>query len=254
MLSLVGLGFGTPDHLTIEGKHILKRADCIYIESYTSKLSAPLKAYEDALDTTVSYVYRENMEQDMNALIEEAKNKHIAVGIIGDVFSATTHSAVYTEAVSQGVTVQVSHNTSIFNAISSTGLQLYKFGKTTSIVAPQGSWLPHSPLYAIKENLERGLHTMCLLDIKVSEDKSMYMSCKEALDILLNIQAAENVEVLNSKQRVIYTKNIGLQSQEVATGTVQSPPIMKKGPLQTLVIPGEMHESEEEMLEIQSRK
>jgi diphthine synthase len=63
----------------------------------------------------------------------------------------------------------VIHNASIMNAIGATGLTLYNFGQTISIPFFTDTWQPDSWLDRILENWQLGLHTLCLLDIKVKE-------------------------------------------------------------------------------------
>merc|ERR1712058_211895 len=68
-----------------------------------------------------------------------------------------------------GIPHQVVHNASIMNAVGCCGLQLYNFGETVSIPFWTDSWKPDSFYQKIAENRRRGLHTLCLLDIKVKE-------------------------------------------------------------------------------------
>ena len=65
--------------------------------------------------------------------------------------------------------LQVVHNASIMNAVGCCGLQLYNFGETVSIPFWTATWSPDSFYEKIAANLARGLHTLCLLDIKVKE-------------------------------------------------------------------------------------
>jgi diphthine methyl ester synthase len=55
------------------------------------------------------------------------------------------------------------------NAVGATGLQLYNFGQTVSLVFFTETWKPDSFYDRIKENADLGLHTLVLLDIKVKE-------------------------------------------------------------------------------------
>jgi diphthine synthase len=64
--------------------------------------------------------------------------------------------------------VRVIHNASIMNAAGCCGLQLYRFGQTVSITFQEGSVLPRSTYDKIAVNFAAKLHTLCLLDIKVS--------------------------------------------------------------------------------------
>lgn len=65
--------------------------------------------------------------------------------------------------------VEVVHNASVMGAVASCGLQLYSFGYTVSIPFFEGEWRPSSFYDKIKYNTGGGMHTLCLLDIKVSE-------------------------------------------------------------------------------------
>ena len=77
--------------------------------------------------------------------------------------SATTHTDLILRAVECSIPYKVIHNASILNAIGCCGLQLYHFGETVSIPFWTETWKPDSFLDKIEGNLERGLHTLCLL-------------------------------------------------------------------------------------------
>lgn len=75
------------------------------------------------------------------------------------------------------------------------GLQVYRFGEIVSIPFFTEKWRPYSFYVKIKQNVERGLHTLALLDIKVKEPTleslakgkpvympPRYMSTKEAAE------------------------------------------------------------------------
>lgn len=60
-------------------------------------------------------------------MIEEAKEKDIALLVVGDPFGATTHADLVIRAKNAGVKVDVVHNTSILNAVGCCGLQVTNF-------------------------------------------------------------------------------------------------------------------------------
>ena len=66
------------------------------------------------------------------------------------------------------ITVEVIHNTSVMGAVASCGLPLYQYGYTVSIPLFEENWKPSSFYSRIKYNRDGGMHTLCLLDIKVS--------------------------------------------------------------------------------------
>lgn len=97
---------------------------------------------------------------------------------------ATTHTDLQLRARDLGIKVHVIHNASIINAIGVCGLQLYRFGEVSAFMTPSScqcdsqvvsivfftpTWRPDSFYDKIAANRSRGLHTLCLLDIKVKE-------------------------------------------------------------------------------------
>jgi len=68
-----------------------------------------------------------------------------------------------------GVQTNVIHNASIVSAMGCSGLVVYRFGEIVSLPFFTENWRPYSFYPRIKANREQGLHTLCLLDIKVKE-------------------------------------------------------------------------------------
>ena len=158
------------------------------------------------------------------------------------------------------------------NAIACTGLQLYTFGETVSIPFWEETWKPDSFLDKINGNLERGLHTLCLLDIKVKEksveammkgqdryDEPRFMSVSTAAQQLLSIlssrQSCDSDQGrLTESSIVVGVARVGSEDQEIVACPLQQLAKENLGPpLHCLVIPGNMHPLEREMLHSFSR-
>jgi diphthine synthase len=91
--------------------------------------------------------------------------------IVGDPFSATTHTDLLLRARALQVPTRTLHNASVTSAIAACGLQLYNFGQTVSMVFFTDAWRPMRSFYdRVRENRDVGLHTLVLLDIKVREE------------------------------------------------------------------------------------
>lgn len=90
--------------------------------------------------------------------------------------SATTHTDLLLRARELKIPSSVIHNASIMNAMGACGLQLYNFGQTVSLVFFTDTWKPSSFYDRVKENWERGMHTLVLLDIKVREQSEENMA------------------------------------------------------------------------------
>ncbi len=109
------------------------------------------------------------MEQHADEILSGADKSDVALLVVGDPFGATTHWDLVLRAKQLGIDTRTIHNASIMNAVACCGLQLYSFGETVSVPLWNEDWKPDSFYDKIVANQERGLHTLCLLDIKVKE-------------------------------------------------------------------------------------
>lgn len=190
---------------------------------------------------------------------------NVAFLVVGDPFAATTHSDLYLRAKRMQVDVSVIHNVSIMNAIGCCGLQLYHFGPTVSIPFFTESWKPASFYDKIRANKTLGWHTLCLLDIKVKEqseenlfkgrkiyEPSRFMSVKHALKQLYQIEQDRKEGVASDDAIAVAMLRIGSSTQKIIAGTIRELLDAEEGifgePLHSLIIPGNMHELELEML------
>jgi diphthine synthase len=165
------------------------------------------------------------------------------VGLLipGDPLVATTHVDLLIQARKMGIKTKVIHAPSIYSALGETGLFIYKFGKTTTIPFPEKGYEPESPYDTIKENKERGLHTLCLLDVK---DK--LMTPKEGMEYLLEIEKKRKEKVLDREDMVIVF--VSRERGNTAYDKVEN---LMKRKFQTpavLIIPGTLHSIEKEAL------
>ena len=246
MLTLIGLGLCDETDITLKGLQAIKEAEAVYLEGYTSLLQVPISKLEELYEKEVVVLDREAVEITIENVIEEAKNKNICLLIIGDVFSATTHSDVYLRAKKIDIEVRVIHNASILNAIGQTGIDLYRFGRTTTLVYPEESYRPESFYDVITENLSRNLHTLCLLDIKTDQER--YMSVSEAIKLLLDIDSRREKQIF-SNQQAVGVARITAPNQQILYGSLQELQSTDWGkPPHTLIIPAQLHEIEKEML------
>ena len=94
-------------------------------------------------------VDRKEVESDF--LLGYAKDKAIALISGGDPLTATTHVTLVIEARKQNIPVKTIHNSSIYTAAAGkSGLQIYRFGKTASLVNPRPNYKPTSSLDIIR--------------------------------------------------------------------------------------------------------
>lgn len=236
MLTLIGLGLNDEKDISVKGLEIVKKADIVYLEGYTSKLQCSKEILEKFYGKEVIIVEREFVE-NATAIISQAGYQNVVLLIVGDVFSATTHIVLYQEAKKMGIDVRVINNASVLNAIGITGLELYKFGKTTSIPFHE-SETPHK---VIKENAS--LHTLCLLDLVPSESK--FMEASDAIEKLKKSGFDVNTKVVVCAQ-------LGSDNPTIIYMQAKNVQPLHKFP-QCLIIPGELHFIEKEMLQSYSK-
>ncbi|MFN3384733.1 MAG: diphthine synthase [Archaeoglobaceae archaeon] len=162
MLTFIGLGLGDEKDITIRGLETVKNADLVYAEFYTSRIFASIEDLQKFFGKEIKVLSREDLEEKAGKLIEEAKQKKVAILVAGDPTIATTHVAVLLEARKKGVETRIVNNASIINAVCSlTGLQNYRFGKSATV-----SWQRSKAFIdVIKANLSIDAHTLLFLDL-----------------------------------------------------------------------------------------
>lgn len=264
-LYMIGLGLYDEKDITLRGLETIKQCEYVYLEHYTSILQTSVESLEHLYGKTIILADRESVEQQSETMLEHAKTKDVAFLVVGDPMCATTHTDLFLRAHEQNITIKIIHNASIINAVGATGLEVYKFGKTTSITFEDQGWLPETPYNVIKNNSENNLHTLCLLDIKVKEAKKedilkdkdaylepRYMTIKQALEILLKLEDKKQEHIISKDTLVIGIARIGADDQLIKSGTVEE--LMNKEfgkPLHSLIVPAKnLHFIEEDMLNI----
>jgi diphthine synthase len=233
MLYIIGLGLNEKG-ISREGIEKIEKSDKVYLENYT--IDFPYEAGELGLSESTIKLSRGEVESAK--LIEEAKNERVALLVYGAPLFATTHMTLVLEAKKAGVKVRIIQSASIFDAIAETGLQLYKFGKISSMPTWTKSFKADSFLDYVIQNQKIGAHSLILVDIGLKlEDalKQLKESCK-------------NKELKLDK--IIVCKKLGTKKSKTYYGTLEE---LKKKNVPSpycFVVPGEMHFLEKEAVEM----
>lgn len=244
MLTFIGLGLYDERSITVEGRDALRNADCVFAEFYTSKLPgasvADLEAYHDV---EIEVRDRAGVEQHPEDMLDAAEESHVAFLTAGDTMISTTHVDLRLRAADRGIETHVIHAPTAQSAASGlTGLQNYRFGKATTLPFPDshgGDGVPGSVLDTIRDNRERGLHTLVYLDIKADQDR--YMTGHVATEML----ATDLGNVLG-----VIVARAGSPNPVVAADSLSALAARDFGdPLHLLVIPASLHLLEAEALE-----
>lgn len=238
-LYFIGIGLNDEKDITVKGLEAVKKCDAVYLENYTSVLQVPVKKLEQLYGKKIMLADRELVEKKAEAtILKDAKEKNTAFLVIGDSLCATTHIDLMLRAEKENIPVEVIHNASVISAIGITGLEVYKFGKTTSI--PFENKNVKTPVEVFRMNKKNGLHTLFLLDL--NPEKNKFMNIKQAVEYLVSNGVSE-------KEMFIGCARIGSEKPIIHKG--KSKEIIKKdfgSPPYCLIIPGNLHFIEEQAL------
>ena len=165
---------------------------------------------------------------------------------------ATTHTDLVLRARELDIPVQTIHNASIMSAIGITGLQLYNFGQTVSMVFFTDTWKPSSFYDRLKENHQIGLHSLLLLDIKVKEqslenlargrkiyEPPRFMTVAECASQMLEIEQERGEGICRPDDLAIGVARVGAADQKMIAGTLKQLSTAELGPpLHSMVLLG----------------
>ncbi|MBR9692196.1 diphthine synthase [Candidatus Woesearchaeota archaeon] len=239
-LYFIGIGLNDEKDITLKGLEIIKKCKYIYLESYTSKLQCSKNTLEKLYGKEIILADRSLVEKEAeNTILKHAKESDTAFLVIGDPMCATTHTDLFLRAKKQGIQTKIIHNASIISAIGITGLEVYKFGKITSI--PFENENVKAPYDVLVNNLDKGLHTLFLLDLRPDENR--FLTIKHALTYL-------EKQGVTPETKAIACARIGSDNPVIKYGTPeQLKEIDFKQPPFCLIIPAKLHFIEKEFLE-----
>ena len=241
MLYLIGLGLNDEEDLTLKALNILKQCDKIYAEFYTNVWQGSMENLEKLIGKPLNIIEREKVESML--LINEAKDKTISLLIPGDPLSATTHYELIALAKQNNVNYHIIHAPSIHTAIAETGLDLYKFGRITTMPLFQKTYQPSSPYQIIESNQKIGYHTLMLLDIK--------MTITQALEQLLILEDIQKKNIISNSAKAIACAKLGSNDKKIIYNTIEE--LIKqniKDIPAVIIIPGRLNDKEKEYLEM----
>jgi diphthine synthase len=226
-------------------------------------------------DSVEKLTLNHNGALNLAACNRAGRFSNVAVLVIGDPLSATTHADLLLKCHENNIPCQVVHNTSIMTAIGKTGLFLYSFGPSVSVPFFTSTWKPTSFYFKIAENLQRRLHTLCLLDIQVKEPTQTalakwqpgepyrafqpprWMTIPVAIEQLFHAEAECKLNIATHSTPAIAISRLGSKTERIIFDTLGG--LMNKSssgdafgpPLHSLIIPAfdALHDTERQVLE-----
>jgi len=247
MLYIIGIGLNDEKDISLKGLEIVRKCDYVYLENYTSKLNIPLNYLEKLYGKQITLADRELVEKKADDILDKASIKRVAFLVIGDPMSATTHIDLMLRAHKRKIKTQIIHNASIITAIGITGLQIYKFGKITSI--PFDNENIETPYDVLALNQKAKLHTLFLLDLDPKENR--FLSINDAIRYLLKLEIKRGEKVFTDSTLCVGCAKISSLDQIIKAGKANN--LLKKdfkqGP-HCLIVPSKLHFMEEEALKL----
>lgn len=230
---LIGIGLGKKS-ISLEALEVLKKCKRVYLENYTIEFPYKIEELEESYKINISPLTRTMVESE--SFLEEAKNKEVALLVYGAPLIATTHISLLLKCKSEGIKYRIIENASILDALGETGLQVYKFGKKTSMPRWTEHYKPSSFVDVIKGNQKIDAHTVILVDIGLNFGdalKQLEESCHNKIKLDKIIVCSK----LGTDSGKVYYDSL----EELAGREIYAP--------FCFIIPGKMHFIEEEFLE-----
>lgn len=235
VLYLIGLGLYSEKDISVRGLELVKDSDYIYMEYYTSILGVSKEALESFYGKKIILADREMIESEFEKeIMEKASQSKVALLVVGDPFSATTHVDLYSRCIQSNIKVEILNNASIINSCGVTGQSLYRFGEIISIPYFTKNWKPYSFYEKIKKNIDMDLHTLLLLDIKVKEvseenlakgkmiyEPPRFMTVNQALAQIKESEENLKLQILKEDTRFIGLARVGAPDQKIVSGTLK---------------------------------
>ena len=248
MLWFVGLGISGITELSDSTLSVIKDADIVYLESFTSPISESEKDQLKRISNGEFKIAKRWLVEDGNEILENAKDKKTVLISYGDPYIATTHLELKTRAISDKIETKTIHSSSIVSSlIGEAGLHYYKVGKVLTIMNDPKSMI--TPYNTIFNNLLSKTHSVILLEY--NEDKSFFLEPQNALSLLLDVEKMQNRKIISKDIFAIVASRIGKNNQKIIAGKISN--LLKKEfgePPHSIIIPGSLHFTESDALTI----
>lgn len=232
MLYLIGLGLNEKG-ISVEGREAVKKCKKVYLENYTVEFPYDVKNLDKVVGKKVIGLGRNEVES--LRLVEESKKEDVALLVSGCPLFATTHVSLLEDCKKMKVKYKIIYAASVFDAVAESGLQLYKFGKVSSMPAWQKNFEPDSFLDFVKENQKIDAHSLILIDIG--------LSFSDALDQLVKASKSKKLKL----DKILVCSQLGFNGKFFYDSVTKLKGKKVKNPF-CLVIPGKMHFLEEEVV------
>ena len=248
MLWFAGLGISGIESISLETQKLLKDAEVVYLEQFTSPIS---KSELDKIKKVVKgefKIAKRWMVEDGKEILKNSKKKKVVLLTYGDPFIATTHIELRTRAIQEKIKTKTIHAASAITAlVGECGLHYYKVGRLVTIMNDLKSMT--TPYYVTYTNALAGNHTVLLLEY--NQDAKFFLEPVNALSDLLLTEKEQKRKIISPSTFVIIASRIGFKNQKITAGKISS--LLKESfgkPPHSIIIPGQLHFTESDALKI----
>lgn len=235
MLYLIGIGLNLKS-FSLEAMQIIKSCKKVYLEAYTVDFPYEFSELEKTIGN-FELLGRESVES--SKLIDESKKNDIALLVYGSPLFATTHLTLLLDCKKAKVKYKVIFGVSIFDALGETGLELYKFGKITSMPRWQKNFEPDSFLDIVRDNLLIKAHSLILCDIGLGFSDALKQLEESLVRKKMKTEKIVIASCLGSEKNKFYYET--LENLKKKSKNISNP--------FCIIIPSELHFMEQEWLE-----
>ena len=248
MLWFIGLGVSGISELSDRTLSVIKNAEIVYLESFTSPITESEKEELETICNGEFKIAKRWLVEDGNEILENAKKKETVLVSYGDPYIESTHLELKTRAIKNNIETKAIHSSSIVSSlIGEAGLHYYKIGKVLTIMNDPKSMI--TPYNIIFHNLLNKSHSLILLEY--NEDKLFFLSPHDAISLLLEVEKTQNRKIISPDTFVIIASRIGKSDQKIISGKISS--IRKKEfgePPHSIIIPGRLHFTESDTIKM----
>ena len=248
MLWFIGLGISGISELSARTISVIKNAEVVYLESFTSPISETEKEQLENICDGEFKIAKRWLVEDGTEILDNAQKRETVLISYGDPYIATTHLELKTRAIRDNIETKTIHSSSIVSSlIGEVGLHYYKIGKILTIMNDSKSMI--TPYNTIFHNLLSKSHSLILLEY--NEDKSFFLSPQNAMSLLLDVENTRNGKIISPDTFVIIASRIGKNDQRIISGKISN--LIKKEfgePPHSIIIPGSLHFTESDAVKM----
>jgi len=248
MLWIAGLGISGIESISIETQKLLKTADIVYLEQFTSPVTKLESNKIKKLVKGEFKIAKRWMVEDGKEILKNSKKKKVVLLTYGDPYIATTHIELRTRAFQEKIKTKTIHAASSITAlVGECGLHYYKIGRIVTVMKDPKTLT--TPYYVTYSNALAGNHTVLLLEY--NQDEEFFLEPVNALSDLLSTEKEQKRKIISPSTFVIIASRIGFKNQAITAGKISN--LIKKNfgkPPHTIIIPGQLHFTESDALKV----